>query len=81
MGSILTKIIIFFIVKNFTPLTYFDSFLIKEATQNFQIRLKQKTNITQKKKQNRFLALFDFVICLLELLMFLSDLTSQVTSD
>ena len=80
MGSILTKIIIFFIVKNFTLLTYFDSFLIKEATQNFQIRLKQKTNITQKKKQNRFLALFDFVICL-QLLMFLSDLTSQVTSD
>ena len=51
MGSILTKIIIFFIVKNFTLLTYFDSFLIKEATQNFQIRLKQKTNNTKEKTE------------------------------
>ena len=68
MGSILTKIIIFFIVKNFTLLTYSTVFLLKKLLRIFKYKIETENNT--KKKQNCFLALFDFVICLLLLICF-----------
>ena len=48
MGSILTKIIIFFIVKNFTLLTYSTVFLLKKLLRIFKYKIETENNTKEK---------------------------------